>query len=150
MYSGLNRGCEAVGLSLQCIEIQRNAVGDDHPMLATSLNNLAEVCRAMGHYDEAEPFYIRALEIISEHVGQRQSRICDHAGKLRYAVRPDVPPRGGRPSDAASRWSFAALVSATIIQRPRERGTTTTLSWRNKVRSNPYRGSPGPTNRRAA
>jgi tetratricopeptide (TPR) repeat protein len=37
--------------------------GPDHPDTAMSLNNLAELYRSQGRYDEAEPMYKRALEI---------------------------------------------------------------------------------------
>jgi tetratricopeptide (TPR) repeat protein len=40
-------------------------LGADHPDVAQSLNNLAELYEAMGRYGEAEPLYLRALDIQS-------------------------------------------------------------------------------------
>jgi tetratricopeptide (TPR) repeat protein len=44
-----------------CAGIVEKALGPDHPNVATSLNNLAEVLRATNRYAEAEPLYRRAL-----------------------------------------------------------------------------------------
>jgi hypothetical protein len=38
-------------------------LGADHSHVATSLNNRAELYKAMGRYSEAEPLYLRALGI---------------------------------------------------------------------------------------
>jgi tetratricopeptide (TPR) repeat protein len=44
-------------------------LGDDHPDVATDLNNLAELLREQGKYSEAEPLYRRALEIREAQLG---------------------------------------------------------------------------------
>jgi tetratricopeptide (TPR) repeat protein len=43
--------------------IQEKALGPEHPVVATSLNNLAGLYRAQGQYAQAELFYKRALAI---------------------------------------------------------------------------------------
>ena len=43
--------------------IRETVLGPDHPDVATSLNNLAELHRAQGRYGEAQPLYERALAI---------------------------------------------------------------------------------------
>ena len=45
------------------------ALGPDHPDVATMLNNLAELNRAQGRYAEAEPLYNRSLEIREKALG---------------------------------------------------------------------------------
>ncbi|MFN5613840.1 MAG: tetratricopeptide repeat protein, partial [Pseudanabaena sp.] len=39
------------------------------PDVANSLNNLAELYRAQGKYNEAEPFYLRAIQILEKALG---------------------------------------------------------------------------------
>ncbi|HEX9824928.1 MAG TPA: tetratricopeptide repeat protein [Actinomycetota bacterium] len=54
---------EALELGAQVVERSRRALREGHPDFATSLNNLAEVHRALGSYAEAEPLYRQSLEI---------------------------------------------------------------------------------------
>jgi Tetratricopeptide repeat len=42
----------------------------DHPQVATSLNNLAGLYESQGKYSEAEPLYLRSLEILMQKLGQ--------------------------------------------------------------------------------
>ncbi|WZI66586.1 MAG: tetratricopeptide repeat protein [Gloeotrichia echinulata IR180] len=41
-------------------------MGDEHPDVATSLNNLAYLYDSQGRYREAEPFYLQALAICEQ------------------------------------------------------------------------------------
>jgi tetratricopeptide (TPR) repeat protein len=49
--------------------------GEEHPDVAASLNNLAELLRTQGKYDEAEPLYQQSLAI-SRKVWCYSSRRC--------------------------------------------------------------------------
>jgi len=44
-------------------------MGAEHPDTATSLNNLAELYRYQGKYEQAEPLYLRALSIFEQRLG---------------------------------------------------------------------------------
>ncbi len=44
-------------------------MGDNHPLTATSLDNLAGLYHSQGRYSEAEPFYQEALAITKEQLG---------------------------------------------------------------------------------
>ena len=44
-------------------------MGEDHPNVATSLNNLALLYDSQGRYSEAEPLYLQALEIAQRSLG---------------------------------------------------------------------------------
>jgi tetratricopeptide (TPR) repeat protein len=48
------------------LAINKKALGPDHPDVAGSLNNLAELYRAQGRYAEAEPLHKRSLAISEE------------------------------------------------------------------------------------
>jgi len=54
---------EAEPLYKRSLAIGEKARGTDHPNVAVSLNNLAELYRNQGHYAEAEPLLKRALAI---------------------------------------------------------------------------------------
>jgi tetratricopeptide (TPR) repeat protein len=43
---------------------------ENHPDVATSLNNLAELYKYQGRYAEAEPLYVRAIAIYQERLGE--------------------------------------------------------------------------------
>ncbi len=60
----------ALPLYRQALEICRTALGEDHPDYATSLNNLAELYRAMGDHAAALPLYRQALEIRRTALGE--------------------------------------------------------------------------------
>ena len=54
---------EAEPLYQRALAIREKALGPDHPDVAESLNNLAELYSNQGKYAEAEPLYKRALAI---------------------------------------------------------------------------------------
>jgi tetratricopeptide (TPR) repeat protein len=46
-----------------CLEQNTHLLGEDHPNVAASLNNLAYLYASQGRYTEAEPLFVRALEL---------------------------------------------------------------------------------------
>ena len=44
--------------------------GEEHPLVANSLNNLAELYRNQGKYTEAEPLYQRSIAILLATLGE--------------------------------------------------------------------------------
>ena len=53
----------AVVVAKKALEVAEENVGPNHPDVATSLNNLAELYDTQGQYAQAEPLYKRALAI---------------------------------------------------------------------------------------
>ena len=51
---------------VRSLEILQQQLGDKHPSMAASLNNLAEFYRVKGCYSQAEPLYIQALTILED------------------------------------------------------------------------------------
>ena len=49
--------------------MRREAVGEEHPSFASSLDRLAELYQAMGNYAAAEPLYQQALGIRRTNLG---------------------------------------------------------------------------------
>ena len=54
---------QALPLAQQAVEESEKNLGSAHPLLATSLNLLAEIYRSKGDYAQAEPLYQRSLKI---------------------------------------------------------------------------------------
>jgi tetratricopeptide (TPR) repeat protein len=63
LYRAQGRYAEAEPLYQRSLAIREQALGAEHPDVAQSLNNLAELYRAQGRYAEAEPLYARSLAI---------------------------------------------------------------------------------------
>ena len=57
-------------LYLQCQEIRKKALGEEHPDYATTLNNLALLYYAMGDDARAEPLYLQCKEIEKKALGE--------------------------------------------------------------------------------
>ncbi|MDY7021598.1 MAG: CHAT domain-containing protein, partial [Cyanobacteriota bacterium] len=64
------------------------ALRENHPDVATSLNNLASLYRNQGRYNEAEPLHQRSLAIFEEALGENHPDIAlslNHLAKLHTA-----------------------------------------------------------------
>lgn len=60
---------EAIPLAQEALHLREHALGPDHKEVATSLNTLAGLYRAMDAYGQAEPLYQRALKIRETKLG---------------------------------------------------------------------------------
>ena len=70
MYAYQRRYEEAEPLLIQALELSQRLLGDNHPLVATSLNNLAFLYESQGKYEEAEPLYLQALAIAEQALGE--------------------------------------------------------------------------------
>jgi tetratricopeptide (TPR) repeat protein len=78
--------------------------GDEHPKVATGLNNLAGLLYAQGKYDEAEPLYQQSLAIKRKVCAiHLVTSSCDHSCKVLGEEHPNV---------AASLNNLAGLLKA--------------------------------------
>jgi serine/threonine protein kinase len=66
----------------EALAIRRRLLGDDHPLVALSLNHLANLFRDRGQLEAAEPVYRESIDIYQRVVGE------DHLGLA--AVRADL------------------------------------------------------------
>jgi tetratricopeptide (TPR) repeat protein len=66
----------------RALAIWERVLGPEHPAVATSLNNLAEVHRAQGHYEAAEPLYQRALAIWERVLGPEHPDVATGLNNL--------------------------------------------------------------------
>ncbi|MEH2310839.1 MAG: tetratricopeptide repeat protein, partial [Nostoc sp.] len=56
-------------LYIEALAMRKRLLGDEHPDVASSLNNLAFLYDSQGRYSDAEPLYIEALEIAEKRLG---------------------------------------------------------------------------------
>ncbi len=61
---------QGVRVAKQALQVAQQSDGPDHPNVALSLGNLAELYEAQKEYAKAEPLYKRSLEIMEKEFGQ--------------------------------------------------------------------------------
>ncbi|MEA5582588.1 tetratricopeptide repeat protein [Nodularia harveyana UHCC-0300] len=88
-FVGLGRFYEGQGLYTlaepwyqQCLSQVQDRLGDNHPDVAASLNNLAEFYRSQGRYDEAEPLFLQALELRKRLLGDNHPDVATSLNNL--------------------------------------------------------------------
>ncbi|WP_287734022.1 tetratricopeptide repeat protein [Microcystis sp. M095S1] len=96
---------EAILLAEQALAIRKQQLGDNHPLTATSLNNLAELYRVQGRYSEAEPLYKQALAIIKQQLGDNHPLTAQSLNNLALLYRVQ-----GRYSEAEPLYKQALAI----------------------------------------
>ena len=66
----------------QCLKATRNRLGNDHPDVASSLNNLALLYESQGRYEKAEPLYLQALELRKRLLGDDHPDVATSLNNL--------------------------------------------------------------------
>jgi tetratricopeptide (TPR) repeat protein len=69
LYDSQGNYERAEALFLQALKLRQRLLGDNHPDVASSLNNLAKLYYSQGKYDQAEPLYLQALNILEQSLG---------------------------------------------------------------------------------
>ncbi len=70
LYKAQGRYTEAEALDQRSLAIWEKALGPDHPVVATSLENYAALLRETGRSDQAEEMEARARMIRAKHAQQ--------------------------------------------------------------------------------
>ena len=66
----------------QCLELSKRLLGQEHPHVASSLNNLAGLYQSQGRFAEAEPLFVQALELIKRLLGQEHPHVATSLNNL--------------------------------------------------------------------
>ena len=81
----------------------RDRLGDDHPAVATSLNNLAVLYESQGRYGEAEPLYREALALHQRLLGEEHPDVASSLSISRFSmIRRGATARPNRSTNR--RW----------------------------------------------
>ncbi|MCV3215450.1 tetratricopeptide repeat protein [Plectonema radiosum NIES-515] len=73
---------EAIAPAERAIEISEKVLGKEHPDVATTLNNLAELYKAQGRYQKAEPLHLRSLAIYEKMLGKEHPLVATSLNNL--------------------------------------------------------------------
>ncbi|MEK6589626.1 MAG: tetratricopeptide repeat-containing protein, partial [Nitrospinota bacterium] len=79
---GQGRYEEAISYAKRALEIVEKILGREHPDVATSLNNLAELYVSTGRYAEAEPLHKRSLAISEKALGREHPDVAKGLNNL--------------------------------------------------------------------
>ncbi|MCG6137264.1 MAG: tetratricopeptide repeat protein [Nostoc sp. LLA-1] len=66
----------------QCLSTAQDRLGDNHPSVATGLNDLAYIYYFQGRYDQAEPLYLQTLELDKRLLGDNHPSIAASLNNL--------------------------------------------------------------------
>ncbi|MCA2940862.1 MAG: tetratricopeptide repeat protein [Microcystis sp. M113S1] len=81
-YSGQGQYNSAERYCDNCLKAVQSRSGDNHPLVATSLNNLAYLYCSQGRYPEAEPLYLEALDLIKRLLGDNHPDVAASLNNL--------------------------------------------------------------------
>jgi tetratricopeptide (TPR) repeat protein len=76
IYAQAEPWCEA------CLTVITEKLGNRHPDVATSLNNLAGLYRNQGRYEAAEPLLVEALPLFKDLLGDRHPDVASNLNNL--------------------------------------------------------------------
>ncbi|MFM6248613.1 MAG: tetratricopeptide repeat protein, partial [Dolichospermum sp.] len=75
-YEGQGLYDQAAPYREKCLTVSEKRLGENHPDVANSLNNLAALYYNQGRYTEAEPLYIRARSIREQQLGENHPDVA--------------------------------------------------------------------------
>ncbi len=67
---------------MRSLAIREKALGKEHPNVATSLNNLAQLYQDQGSYQKAEPLFVRSLAIREKALGKEHPNVATSLNNL--------------------------------------------------------------------
>ncbi|MEH1929674.1 tetratricopeptide repeat protein, partial [Nostoc sp.] len=107
-YQGQGAYAQALPWHEQSLSAAKKRFGDEHPDVATSLNNLALLYESQGRYSDAEPLYIEALTMIKRLLGDEHPSVATSLNNLALLYESQ-----GRYSDAEPLY----IEALTMIKR---------------------------------
>jgi tetratricopeptide (TPR) repeat protein len=81
-YAGQGAYGQAEPWYANCLVVARDRLGDDHPHVANSLNNLAHLYQSQGQYSLAEPLYQEALALTKQLLGEAHPDVANSLHNL--------------------------------------------------------------------
>ena len=79
LYSYGGRQDKAATLYRAALDIDRQALGNDHPQVGHHLHNLAVALQAQGKLEEAAPLYEESMQVLQRVLGERHPQTLDAA-----------------------------------------------------------------------
>ena len=67
---------------MECLEITKRLLGQEHPHVATNINNSTSVYYSQGRYSEAELLFVEFLEMKKRLLGQEHPVVSTRISNL--------------------------------------------------------------------
>ncbi|BAY62632.1 NB-ARC domain-containing protein [Calothrix brevissima NIES-22] len=109
-YNGQGLYTQAEPWYQHCLEASKKRLGEEHPDVATSLNNLAFLYPSQGRYSEAEPLYIQALALTRKLLGEEHPDVATSLNNLAALYRSQ-----GRYSEAEPLYIQALALTRKLL-----------------------------------
>ncbi|MBE8998795.1 tetratricopeptide repeat protein [Nostoc sp. LEGE 12447] len=81
-YNGQGLYTQAEPWYQQCLKVTKERLGEEHPDVAQSLNNLATLYDSQGRYNQTEPLYIQALALRRKLLGEEHPSVAESLNNL--------------------------------------------------------------------
>ncbi|MGI2909587.1 tetratricopeptide repeat protein, partial [Tolypothrix sp. VBCCA 56010] len=81
-YKGQGAYAQALPWEEQCLLVAKERLGEEHPHVASSYNNLALLYYSQGRYSEAEPLYQKALQLTQRLLGEEHPHVASSYNNL--------------------------------------------------------------------
>jgi tetratricopeptide (TPR) repeat protein len=105
--------------------LRKRLLGENHPDVASSLNNLAALYDSQGRYESAEPLYLQALELRQRLLGENHPDVATSLNNLAELYRSQ-----GRDEEAEPLYLKALLIAEVSLGREHPN----TKTFRNNLR----------------
>ncbi|WP_292858892.1 tetratricopeptide repeat protein, partial [Nostoc sp. LPT] len=109
-YEGQGAYVQALPWHEQSLSATRKRFEDEHPSVATSLNNLALLYESQGRYSDAEPLYIEALAMTKRLLGDEHPSVATSLNNLAGLYESQ-----GRYSDAEPLYIEALAMTKRLL-----------------------------------
>jgi tetratricopeptide (TPR) repeat protein len=109
---------QAEPLYQRALTIREKALGLEHPEVAASLNNLAELYRTQGQYEKAEPLYQRALAIREKALGPDHPNVATQLNNLAQLLQATNRLSDAEPLNRRVLEIFLRFTAATRHEHP--------------------------------
>ncbi|MBC1237143.1 FxSxx-COOH system tetratricopeptide repeat protein [Nostoc sp. 2RC] len=109
-YNGQGLYTQATPWCQQCLEITKKRLGEEHPSVASSLNNLAFLYNSQGRYSQAEPLYQQALALSCKLLGEEHPSVATSLNNLAGLYKSQ-----GRYSEAEPLYQQALALRCKLL-----------------------------------
>ena len=78
----MGRFNEAIPYYQKALSIRESVLGENHPLVSSTVNNIALLKKELGEYTQAEPLYRRAIAIMESNYGADDERLATSLNNL--------------------------------------------------------------------
>jgi tetratricopeptide (TPR) repeat protein len=124
---------EKVAKAKEALKVAEQTFGPDHPNVASSLNNLAEVYRAQESYADAEPLLKRALELREKALGPDHPAVAESLDNLVWLY---IVQENYKKAEPLQKRALAILEKVKGPDHPAVAESLDNLAWLYSIQEN--------------